>query len=529
MREKLRVCLVVLVLVFTGSLLAQSAAADVTVNPTSVSFGSVNVNSTSAPSTLVLTNNGSHSVTLQRFYSTISQFVVSGPALPYTLASHQSVSFTVVFKPTAASSLSGRITFSFNRNSYFRTSVSVTGTGVAATATHVLSYSSTHLDFGNILVGNSSYINCIISNTGTGSVTVSQISAAGTGFTASGITLPVTLAPNQTATFGATFKPTAAGAATGTVTVGSNASNSPTTISLTGSGVQAQSQISVVPTSVSFGNVAVGVTNTQTVTVRNSGTAAISVSQANVTGTGFAKSGITLPLNLAAGASSAFTVSFTPASAATTAGTLTIVSNASNPSLSVMLSGTGTAQTRQLSPNPSSVNFGSVAVQTSKSQSVTLTNTGNASISVSQITVGGAGFSQSGLTMPLTLAAGQSTSFNAIFDPATSGALTGTATITSNATNSPTTIALSGSGTAAATHSVNLTWGASPSDVTGYYVYVGSQSGGPYTRLNSSPTTTTSYTDSSVVSGQTYYFVTTAVDSSGTESSYSNQAVAVIP
>jgi fibronectin type 3 domain-containing protein len=52
---------------------------------------------------------------------------------------------------------------------------------------------------------------------------------------------------------------------------------------------------------------------------------------------------------------------------------------------------------------------------------------------------------------------------------------------------------------------------------------------GPYSKLNSALLTSTSYTDSNIVSGQTYYFVTTAVDSSGMESTYSNQVSAVIP
>jgi uncharacterized repeat protein (TIGR01451 family) len=59
---------------------------------------------------------------------------------------------------------------------------------------------------------------------------------------------------------------------------------------------------------------------------------------------------------------------------------------------------------------------------------ITLTNNGNSSVSLSQITIAGVGFSQSGLSMPITLAAGQSTSFTALFNPATSGALSGTAT-----------------------------------------------------------------------------------------------------
>ena len=84
-------------------------------------------------------------------------------------------------------------------------------------------------------------------------------------------------------------------------------------------------------------------------------------------------------------------------------------------------------------------------------------------------------------------------------------------------------------GTGTIAHSVSLTWNASASsNVTGYKVYRGTSSGGPYALL-SSPGNTTSTTDNNVTSGTTYYYVVTAVDSNSAESSYSNQVPAVIP
>jgi fibronectin type 3 domain-containing protein len=78
-------------------------------------------------------------------------------------------------------------------------------------------------------------------------------------------------------------------------------------------------------------------------------------------------------------------------------------------------------------------------------------------------------------------------------------------------------------------HSVALTWTASTSTISGYNVYRGAVSGGPYTKINSSPVAILTYSDSTVLSGSTYYYVTTAVDSSGDESVYSNAASAPIP
>ena len=83
--------------------------------------------------------------------------------------------------------------------------------------------------------------------------------------------------------------------------------------------------------------------------------------------------------------------------------------------------------------------------------------------------------------------------------------------------------------TVVAPHSVSLSWSPSSSPgVSSYKVYRGNVSGGPYSLLTSG-VSSTSYTDTNVQSGSTYYYVTTAVDSSGIESAYSAAAQAVIP
>ena len=83
-------------------------------------------------------------------------------------------------------------------------------------------------------------------------------------------------------------------------------------------------------------------------------------------------------------------------------------------------------------------------------------------------------------------------------------------------------------GTGTVTHSVSLNWNASTSsNVTGYKVYRGTTSAGPYTLLSN--VGATSATDNNVVSGLTYYYVVTAIDSNNVQSSYSNQVQAVIP
>ena len=92
------------------------------------------------------------------------------------------------------------------------------------------------------------------------------------------------------------------------------------------------------------------------------------------------------------------------------------------------------------------------------------------------------------------------------------------------------TFILSALSTLAAAHTVQLSWDASNSqNVIGYNVFRGANPGGPYSQINSTLDPNTCYSDSTVQGGQTYYYVTTAVNSDNTQSEYSNQTEAVIP
>ncbi|HET9180174.1 MAG TPA: IPT/TIG domain-containing protein [Terriglobia bacterium] len=78
-------------------------------------------------------------------------------------------------------------------------------------------------------------------------------------------------------------------------------------------------------------------------------------------------------------------------------------------------------------------------------------------------------------------------------------------------------------------HTVGLAWTDSSTSVSGYNIYRSSTSGGPYIRLNSNLISGTSFSDAKVQAGDTYFYVTTAVNTSNVESSYSNQAQAIVP
>jgi hypothetical protein len=183
----------------------------------------------------------------------------------------------------------------------------------------------------------------------------------------------------------------------------------------------------------------------------------------------------------------------------------------------------------ELMSSPSNMSFGSVAVGSSKSQNGTLGAAGSA-VTISSAAWTGGGFSLSGITFPITIAAGSTALFTVTFTPQAGGSASGQVTFYSNVSDLAAGLSLSGTGIAPTQqHSVSLSWNASASQVGGYNVYRSTQSFGTFSKLNSSLDTATVYTDSTVVSGHTYYYAATSVDTNNFESGYSNVAIAVIP
>lgn len=187
-------------------------------------------------------------------------------------------------------------------------------------------------------------------------------------------------------------------------------------------------------------------------------------------------------------------------------------------------------QAGTLAVSPTTLNFGNVGVGSDSSLTGTLTAS-TADVTVSSADWSGAGYSVSGITFPVTISAGQSTNYKVTFNPQAAGSSPGSITFLSDASNSSLKQTFSGDGTQGqgGTHSVALSWNPSTSQVVGYNVYRGTQNGGPYSKLNSSPESGTAYTDATVLNGTTYYYVATSVDSNNVESTYSNQAVAQVP
>jgi hypothetical protein len=291
-------------------------------------------------------------------------------------------------------------------------------------------------------------------------------------------------------------------------------------------------QLAVAPSTISFGNVAIGSNELQKGTL-TAGSSDVTISSAAANGQGYSLGGISFPATVPAGRSVPFTVTFAPQIAGSTPGSIVFDSNATNSPTTETLTGSsmqhgGGPAAGQLAGAPTTMSFGNVAVGSNSVQQGTLT-AGGSDITVFSAAWNGQGYSLSGISLPATVPAGQSVPFTVTFAPQIAGSTPGSIAFDSNATNSPTKEALTGRGTQQSQHTVALNWGASTSQVVGYNVYRGIASGGPYTKLNTIVDASTAYTDSSVQSGQTYYYVTTAVDSSNVESAYSNQATASIP
>ncbi len=494
------------------------AAGALSSNPTSLSFGSVQVGVKQTLSETVK-NTGGSTVTISQVGVSGSGFSVTGITTPVTLTAGQSASFSVAFDPASAGAVTGSVTVTSNASNPTLT-IPLSGTGLAAGA---LGANPTSLSFGSVTVGNKQTLSETVTNTGGSSVTISQVAVSGTGFTLSGITAPVTLTAGQSATFSVAFTPASAGAATGDVTVTSNASNPTLTIPLSGTGVT-PGVLGSNPTSLSFGSVLVGDKQTLSETVKNTGGASVTISQIAASGSGFSLSGTSVPVTLTTGQSTSFSVAFAPTSAGAVSGNVAVTSNASNPTLNIPLSGTGTAVAGQLTVNPTTLALGSVVVGTSGQGSGSLTAS-RAAVTVTAVSSNNSVFSVSGLSLPATIPAGQSAGFTVTFSPSTTGAASGTLTFTSNAQPSTTAETLTGTGTPAPVHTVNLSWTASTSqNINGYNIYraVYTNSCGSFAKINPTLNAGTQYTDSVVADGTSYCYAATAVDSSNEESGYSN-------
>jgi Abnormal spindle-like microcephaly-assoc'd, ASPM-SPD-2-Hydin len=432
---------------------SSSGSAQLTLSDTALGFGGVAVNSATTR-TLTLKSTGSLPLTINSAAISGAGFAIVGGGLPTTLSPNQSTTLQVQFKPTAVGSASGRLTLNSNAANGGTTAVVLSGTGAAATTNPQLSVSPTSLGFGSVTVNTAKAMALTLTSTGTSAVTVNSAAISGAGFTIVGGSLPVTINSGRSMTLQVQFKPTATGGLTGKIMVGSNSTKGSTTvIALSGTGVAATNpQLTVSPTSLGFGSVTVNTAKVLSLVLTSTGTSAVTVNSAVITGAGFTIVSGSLPTTLNPQQSVTLQVQFKPTATGAASGQITVSSNSTNGSSTVVaLGGTGAAAANpQLTVSPTSLAFGSVTVNTPTIQTLTLQSTGTSAVTVNSAAITGAGFTIVSQAFPVTLNPQQSMTLQVQFNPTATRAASGQIAVSSNSTSgSPAVVALSGTGTAA--------------------------------------------------------------------------------
>ena len=311
----------------------------------------------------------------------------------------------------------------------------------------------TSVNFGSVTTGSSSVSQSVaITNTGARSLTLSGYILSSTAFSfTSTPPAPLSLNPGETTHLSVSFSPNTAGNISGTLTVSSNAGSGSNTVALTGTGLQSTKSplLSASVTSLAFGNVNIGSSSSQNVVLSNSGGSSLTISQASVVGTGFKLNTPTLPLTLNAGQTTSLSITFAPAATGNATGSLSVIHGDSVSPLTISLSGSGVQPTgSQITLNPIAVGFGSQTLgTTSVAQSVAISNTGTSSVTLTGYKLSSTSFVfASTPPAPLSLQPGETTHLSVSFTPNTAGNMSGTVTVSSNASSGSNTIALSGTG-----------------------------------------------------------------------------------
>jgi len=418
------------------------------VRPETLTFGSQPVGTTSSSQTITISNAGSASLNLLALAIT-GDFAVSGSCTATsTLAPAASCIVAVSFAPKGTGTRSGTLTVTSDAGTK---TVALSGNAPGPTA---LILTPAALVFASTPVGTSTAPkNITVSDVGTANATLGTASVTGD-FVLSADTCSSTLSPQAGCTLSITFKPTASGTRTGTLTLSSDSGVQ--TASLTGVGTSPATDI-LSPSVLNFPDTVVTTTSSaQTVTLTNSGDVALTLIAASITSGDFTVTNA-CGNSLSAHSSCAMQIFFVPRSVGPQTGLLTVTDAFGTQT--VTLAGTGKAPPG-VSLLPLSLSFGATGVgNASTPQTITLTNNGDSPLVVSSFALSedfgiviGTNACSTGAPIPV----GQACTMQVAFTPRLSGARLGTLTVVSNAPNSPLTSHLSGTG-------VDFTWVASAS------------------------------------------------------------------
>jgi hypothetical protein len=345
---------------------AAHAPAALVAQPSVESFGTVSVGAQSSAAMVTVSNTGgSPSAMLSATLSGpgAAQFGIDADGCSgRTLGPASLCSLRVHFAPTLAGTQTATLAVSDAAGS--PTSVALTGTGATPGA---LSLSPGTQDFGTVAVGAASQAT-VFTVANTGQSPTAALALAITGQEAAEFTLGSdlcsgkTLAGGASCTVGVTFSPTAAGAATATLTASAAGLAGTATASLSATAAP-PAAFALSPATYDFGSIAQGSTTAQQAfTVKNtggtaSGTASVAVGGANAADFVIASNGCTAPVP--AGGTCSFSLTFTPSSTSAESATVTVTA----PSVSAVtadVAGAGLSPAA-ISVNPATESFGATA------------------------------------------------------------------------------------------------------------------------------------------------------------------------
>jgi len=429
-------------------------AGAVTLTPSKIDFGQVQVGATSAPYQVQAGNSGVTPVPIGAAAISSPFSISSNTCGTTTLAANSSCQVLVQFAPTQAGAAAGTLTFTDGAGTQ---TVALTGTG-AAPPTDILNPLT--LSFSATTVGALSAAQTItLTNIGDMPLTAITIAASGPFQTSNNCGPQLT--GNALCTISVVFAPAQLGAQSGTLTVTDALRTQ--TVALTGTGATPP-VLGVNPVSLSFSAQQPGVASApQTVTVSNTGGTPMANVGFQITGPAAASYSVgvtTCGATLSGGGSCTVQVIFTPAATGAIAATLTVSSSTLGVTpASVSLNGSGQLF-GGLGANPAQLTFPAVGVGLSSAAlPVTINNGANSAVSALTLAVSGP-FALTQNTCAASLAAGASCTAAVVFQPITSGPATAVLTVSSSSVASPVSVALSGVGfdfTAAVSGSSTLT------------------------------------------------------------------------
>jgi len=431
------------------------------VSATALTFSPQNAGTASAPQAVTVTNTGDETESLSIYYPYLGADFTAVDNCSVPLAPGASCVVEVTFTPSQTGLRTASL---YIQGGSPTINISLTGTGLAAGATGVASFSATALSFGSEIVGSTTtYQGVYLEDTSSEPFTVSAITVSGDFalYSTNCGALPFQLTPQSSCIVYTTFTPSAASTRTGNLTFTDTATGGTQSVALSGTGLAAGQELEFYPSSgVDFGvNVPVGGTSgTITVYAQNAGTSTLTIDRVLVMGD-FAISSTNCSDTALNGTTEDGTgtlsycyvnVVFKPTAAGLRTGALTFVDGASNSPQSVSLAGNAIADTGTAAVTPDQLDFSTQAVgTTSGTQGAVIVNPGNTAITINSYKTGTGNFSTTNWycpAVPFTLTAGASCGVYVQFTPATTGTLTDALTVSGSIGTA--TVALSGSGVA---------------------------------------------------------------------------------